>query len=48
MINELNNGATNIWSNLLQSETELNIDFQITDLPKARSLCRVGIKKKCT
>ncbi|WP_052035186.1 hypothetical protein [Xenococcus sp. PCC 7305] len=33
IINELNNSATNIWSELLQSETELEIDFQITDLP---------------
>jgi large repetitive protein len=28
-----NNTATNIWSNLLQSPTQLDIDFQITDLP---------------
>ena len=33
IINELNNSATNIWSNLLQPDTRLEIDFQITDLP---------------
>ena len=33
IINELNNSATNIWSNLLQTETQLDINFQITDLP---------------
>ncbi|EAZ91245.1 VCBS [Crocosphaera chwakensis CCY0110] len=33
VINNLNNTATNIWSNLLQSETSLDITFQITDLP---------------
>ena len=33
IINELNNSATNIWSNLLQSEAQLDINFQITDLP---------------
>ena len=33
IINRLNNSATNIWSYLLQSETQLDIDFQITDLP---------------
>ena len=32
--NSLNNTATNIWSNLLQPPTQLNIDFQITDLPR--------------
>ena len=36
IINVLNNSATNIWSNLIQSETELDIDFQITDLPKGQ------------
>ena len=34
--NVLNNSATNIWSNLLQSDTQLDIDFQITDLPKGQ------------
>ncbi len=34
--NVLNNSATNIWSDLLQSETQLDIDFQITDLPKGQ------------
>ncbi len=34
--NVLNNTATNIWSDLLQSETQLDIDFQITDLPKGQ------------
>ena len=33
IINELNNSATNIWSDLLQPQTQLDIDFQITDLP---------------
>ena len=33
VINRLNNTATNIWSDLLQTETQLDIDFQITDLP---------------
>ncbi len=33
IINNLNNTATNIWSNLLQTETQLDITFQITDLP---------------
>ena len=33
IINVLNNSATNIWSDLLQSPTQLDIDFQITDLP---------------
>ena len=32
-INELNNSATNIWSDLLQFSTQIDIDFQITDLP---------------
>ena len=36
IINELNNSATNIWSDLLQSEIQLNINFQITDLPKGQ------------
>ncbi|WP_319420865.1 hypothetical protein [Pleurocapsa sp. FMAR1] len=36
IINVLNNSATNIWSNLIQSETELDIDFQIIDLPKGQ------------
>ncbi|MEL7418320.1 MAG: DNA/RNA non-specific endonuclease [Cyanobacteria bacterium J06555_3] len=31
--NVLNNTATNIWSDLLQSETQLDIDFQVTALP---------------
>ena len=31
--NVLNNTATSIWSDLLQSQTQLNINFQITDLP---------------
>ena len=34
--NVLNNTATNIWSDLLQSETQLDIGFQITDLPKGQ------------
>ena len=33
IIDVLNNSATNIWSDLLQTETQLDIDFQITDLP---------------
>ncbi len=33
IINVLNNSATNIWSDLLQSQTQLDIDFQIKDLP---------------
>lgn len=33
IINRLNNSATKIWSDLLQSDTQLDIDFQITDLP---------------
>ncbi len=33
IINRLNDSATNIWSDLLQTETQLDIDFQITDLP---------------
>ena len=32
--NVLNDTATNIWSDLLQTKTQLDIDFQITDLPK--------------
>ena len=36
IINDRNNSATNIWSNLLQSETSLDIDFHITDLPKGQ------------
>jgi large repetitive protein len=36
IINVLNNSATKIWSDLLQSETQLDIDFQITDLPKGQ------------
>ena len=28
-----NNSATKIWSDLLQLETQLDINFQITDLP---------------
>ena len=36
IINELNNSATNIWSDLLQPETQLDINFQITDLPKGQ------------
>ncbi|MEO0848372.1 MAG: DNA/RNA non-specific endonuclease [Cyanobacteria bacterium J06648_1] len=31
--NVLNNTATNIWSDLLQPQTQLDINFQITDLP---------------
>ena len=34
--NVLNNTATNIWSDLLQTETQLNVNFQITDLPKGQ------------
>ncbi|MEM8778140.1 MAG: Ig-like domain-containing protein [Cyanobacteria bacterium P01_G01_bin.49] len=33
LVSNINNSATNIWSNLLQSETSLDITFQITDLP---------------
>ena len=33
IINELNDSAIKIWSDLLQSDTQLDIDFQITDLP---------------
>ncbi|MEM8777890.1 MAG: DNA/RNA non-specific endonuclease [Cyanobacteria bacterium P01_G01_bin.49] len=33
IINNINNSATNIWSDLLQTETSLDITFQITDLP---------------
>ncbi len=36
IINALNNSATNIWADLLQSETQLDIDFQIADLPKGQ------------
>ena len=36
IINELNNSATNIWSDLLQTETQLDIDFQITELSKGQ------------
>ncbi len=36
IINALNNSATNIWSDLLKSPTSLDIDFQITDLPKGQ------------
>ena len=36
IINVLNNSATKIWSDLLQSETQLDIDFQITDLPSGQ------------
>jgi PKD repeat protein/DNA/RNA endonuclease G (NUC1) len=36
IINELNNSATKIWSDLLKSETPLNIEFQITDLPSGQ------------
>ena len=32
--NVLNNTATKIWSDLLQTETQLEINFQITDLPR--------------
>ena len=34
--NVLNNTATKIWSNLLLTETQLDIDFQITDLPSGQ------------
>ena len=36
IINNLNHTATNIWSNLLQTPTQLDIDFQITDLPQGQ------------
>jgi hypothetical protein len=36
IINVLNNSATKIWSDLLQSPTQLDIDFQITDLPSGQ------------
>jgi hypothetical protein len=36
IINALNNSATKIWSDLLKSQTQLDIDFQITDLPKGQ------------
>ena len=32
-LTNFNNSATKIWSDLLQSDTQLDIDFQITDLP---------------
>ena len=32
-VNRLNNSATNIWSDLLKTKTQLDIDFQVTDLP---------------
>ncbi|ELS02441.1 hypothetical protein Xen7305DRAFT_00021550 [Xenococcus sp. PCC 7305] len=35
-INDLNNSATNVWSDLLQPETQLDINFQITDLPSGQ------------
>jgi large repetitive protein len=34
--NVLNNSATKIWSDLLQLQTSLDVDFQITDLPKGQ------------
>ena len=34
--NVLNNTATNVWSDLLQTETQLDIDFRITDLPSGQ------------
>jgi PKD repeat protein len=36
IIDELNNSATKIWSNLLKSPTSLDVDFQITDLPSGQ------------
>jgi YD repeat-containing protein len=36
IINEINNSAIKIWSNLLKSETSLDVDFQITDLPSGQ------------
>lgn len=36
IINALNDTATNIWSNHLQTSTPLDIDFQITDLPSGQ------------
>ena len=36
IINNVNNTATNIWSDLLQPSTQLDIDFQITDLPSGQ------------
>ena len=36
IINRLNNSATNIWSDLLQTSTQLDINFQITDLPSGQ------------
>lgn len=33
LVNNINNTATKIWSDLLRTETQLDIDFQITDLP---------------
>ena len=36
LIDALNNSATNIWSDLLQSQTQLDVDFQITDLPSGQ------------
>ena len=33
LVNNINNTATKIWSDLLQPDTQLDIDFQITDLP---------------
>ena len=36
IIHVLNNSATNIWSDLLQTETQIDINFQITDLPQGQ------------
>jgi large repetitive protein len=36
IINDINNSATKIWSDLLQSQTSLDINFQITDLPSGQ------------
>ena len=45
IINRLNNSATNIWSDLLQSEAQLDINFQITNLPTVlRSLIRSALQ----
>lgn len=36
IIDVLNNSATKIWSDLLQTKTQLDIDFQITNLPSGQ------------
>ncbi len=36
LVNNINNTAIDIWSDLLQPQTKLDIDFQITDLPSGQ------------